>query len=302
MISPDATAVLEAWARSRMLRARIVTAVIIAAAFLSLLFAAPPPVFAAIAAIIMLGIGGWEAGQLGGFRQPVARWTFGGLLLLTGLAAAAALELTHPITPITPSTAGRDQTIPQLLIAPALLWLFLIGWLSRPTFGDQASVSWRVIKLAVLAVILGAAWLALSWLQRESAWLVVMLIVIIAAADTGAYFTGRHFGGPKLAPRISPGKTWSGVAGGMVSTVVISALASLILPGVPFSPLHAAGIALVLAGISIGGDLFISLLKRQQGIKDSSHLLPGHGGILDRIDSLGAALPFFALAVAYLSA
>ena len=299
MISPDATAVLEAWARSRMLRVRIVTAVIIAVVFLSLLFAAPPPVFAAIAALIMLGIGGWEAGQLGGFRQPVARWAFGGLLLLAGLAAAAALELTNPITPI---AAGHGQTIPQLLIAPALLWIFLIGWLSRPTFGDQASVSWRVIKLAVLAMILGAAWLALSWLQRESAWLVVMLIVIIAAADTGAYFTGRRFGGPKLAPRISPGKTWSGVVGGMASTVVISALASLILPSVPFSPLQAAGIALVLAGISIGGDLFISLLKRQQGIKDSSHLLPGHGGILDRIDSLGAALPFFALAVAYLSA
>lgn len=297
MISPDATAVSEALARSRMLRARIVTAVIIAALLLSLLFAAPPPIFTAAAAIVMLAIGGWEAGQLGGLRQPMARWTFGGLLLLTGLGAAAMLEL---ISPITLSTESRDQIIPQLLIAPALLWLVLIGWLSRPSLGDQASVTWRVIKLAVLAVVLGAAWLALSWLQRESAWLVVMLIVIIAAADTGAYFTGRHFGGPKLAPRISPGKTWSGVAGGMISTVVVSALASLILPGIPFSPLQAAGIALLLAGISIGGDLFISLLKRQQGIKDSSHLLPGHGGILDRIDSLGAALPFFALAVAYL--
>jgi len=281
-----------------MLKVRIVTAVIIAVAVLSLLFAAPPSLFAVVAAVIILGIGGWEAAQLAGLRQQASRYVFGGLLLLAGLVTGAAAELIMLQSVRIPSLA---LTTPQLLILPAVLWLLLIGWLSRPVFGSEPSASWRVIKLTVLAVILVAAWLALSWLQRESPWLVLMLIFIIAAADIGAFFTGRHFGGAKLAPRISPGKTWSGVAGGMTATVIVSTLASLILPTPTFSPLSIAAIALILAGISVGGDLFISLLKRQQGIKDSSHLLPGHGGILDRIDSLGAALPFFALAIAHLS-
>ncbi|MEN1729685.1 MAG: phosphatidate cytidylyltransferase [Pseudomonadota bacterium] len=146
-----------------------------------------------------------------------------------------------------------------------------------------------------------AAWLAIAWLQQQSPWLPVLLIIIIAAADVGAYFTGRSVGGPKLAPRISPGKTWSGVAGGIVAAFIITTIAVLVLPDSPFSPWLAGTIALGLAAISVGGDLFFSLLKRQRGIKDSSHLLPGHGGILDRIDSLGAALPFFALAVAHLA-
>lgn len=298
MILLVATVVSEALARSRMLKVRIVTAVIIAAVVLSLLFAAPPPLFALIAGLVVLGIGGWEAAQLAGLRGSIGRWLFGGLLLLAGLGAGATLGIVRADA-ATLSTTG--PSIPQLLIAPALLWLLLITWLSRPAFGNAPGSGWRLIKLAALAIVLLSAWLAVSWLQRESAWLVLMLIIIIAAADIGAYFTGRHFGGPKLAPRISPGKTWSGVAGGMSATVIVSALASLILPGIPFSPLQAAMIALILAGISIGGDLFISLLKRQQSIKDSSQLLPGHGGILDRIDSLGAALPFFALAVAHLS-
>ena len=277
-----------------MLKIRVVTAVIIATAFLTLLFTASPSLFSAVAAFIILGLGGWEAGQLAGLRQPINRWALGAVLLLIGVVAGAALGL---ITSNSTAIVGPEVTIPHLLIAPALLWLLLICWLSRPSFGAEATLAWLVTKLLVLAVILVSAWVALSWLQRESAWLVVMLIFIIAAADIGAYFTGRHFGGPKLAPRISPGKTWSGVAGGVVSTIIVSALASLALPEIPFSPVHAAAIALILAGISIGGDLFMSLLKRQQGIKDSSHLLPGHGGILDRIDSLAAALPFFALAL-----
>jgi phosphatidate cytidylyltransferase len=132
----------------------------------------------------------------------------------------------------------------------------------------------------------------------SSPWLVVMLLILIAAADTFAYFTGRHFGGPKLAPRISPGKTLSGAAGGLIGAMVLTALSAAALPDSPFTPLTGALLGLGLGMISIAGDLFISLLKRQRALKDTSALLPGHGGILDRFDSLVAALPFFALAVA----
>jgi len=275
-----------------------VTAVIIAAIVLSLLFIAPAPLFAVVAGVVILAVGGWEAAQLGGLTQPLLRWVFGALLLVTGLIVGVGLGLVDlPLPPF----PGFDWPLPRVLVVPALLWLLLIAWLLRPELGRRPGTGWRSVKLAVLSVVLLSAWLAVSWLQRESAWLVVQLIIIIAAADIGAYFVGRQIGGPKLAPRISPGKTWSGVGGGLVSTMIISAVASQLLPGSPFSWPEAAGVALLLAGISVGGDLFMSLLKRQQGVKDSSQLLPGHGGILDRIDSLGAALPFFVLAVAFLS-
>jgi phosphatidate cytidylyltransferase len=281
-----------------MLKVRIITAVMIAAIVLPLLFAAPAPLFAVIAGIVVLAVGGWEAAQLGGLTRPAARWSFAGLLLAVGLTMGASLGLYPWGGSLLPDVSS---SWPELLIVPVLLWPILMAWLLRPGLGGGPSPAWRAVKLLALAIILLAAWLALSWLQRASAWLVVMLILIIAAADIGAYFTGRHVGGPKLAPRISPGKTWSGVAGGMVATMIISALAGQLLPDSPFSWYEGAVIGLVLASISVGGDLFESLLKRQQGIKDSSQLLPGHGGILDRIDSLGAALPFFALAVAVLS-
>jgi phosphatidate cytidylyltransferase len=148
-----------------------------------------------------------------------------------------------------------------------------------------------------LGLILLGAWLAVVQLQMQSAWLIVWLLCVIGAADIGAYFTGRGIGGPKLAARISPGKTWSGAVGGVLAALLVAPLAAYGLPA-PLVSLSAPMLALVgvgLAVVSIGGDLFISLLKRQAGLKDSSDLLPGHGGLLDRLDSLGAALPFFAL-------
>ncbi|MEE4304200.1 MAG: phosphatidate cytidylyltransferase, partial [Wenzhouxiangella sp.] len=152
-------------------------------------------------------------------------------------------------------------------------------------------------KLVVLGGVLLAAWLGLSLLQSISPWLVFLLLVVIAAADTGAYFSGRHFGGAKLAPRISPGKTRAGALGGLLGAAVLTPLAGAIFPLNPFEPFTLAALAFGIAMISIGGDLYISLLKRQRGLKDTSALLPGHGGILDRFDSMSAAVPFFALAV-----
>ncbi len=281
-----------------MLKTRVITAVLIAAVVLSLLFGASPPVFATASALVLLGVGGWEAGRLGGLRAAASCWLFGAALFLLGSGIGLSAGL---ISSEIPGLSGLALSVPQLLVGPALLWLVLLCWLALPGFGRAQTPVWCSVKLLVLSIILISAWLALSWLHQRSPWLVLMLIIIIASADVGAYFTGRKFGGPKLAPRISPGKTWSGVAGGLFATVAVTTLFALALPYSPFPPLLAGAIAFILAWISIGGDLLMSLLKRQRGLKDSSQLLPGHGGILDRVDSLGAALPFFALAVAHLA-
>ncbi len=265
-----------------MLRTRVITAVIIATIGLLALFVLPTEWFSLFAAVVLLGVGGWEGARLGGLGNTAARWVFAIMLLATGLLFWFGLA---------------SAPVPDLFILGGLLWLVLLAWLGRPELGRENRAVWRLIKLASLGAILVIAWLALSWLQAESPWYVLLLMFIIAAADIGAYFTGKYFGGPKLAPRISPGKTWSGVAGGLVATVVITTLIVLWIPDSPFSPLTAGLVAFGLAIISIGGDLLISLFKRHRQLKDTSDLLPGHGGVLDRFDSLGAALPFFALAV-----
>jgi phosphatidate cytidylyltransferase len=118
------------------------------------------------------------------------------------------------------------------------------------------------------------------------------LLVIVWAADVGAYAIGRWLGRVKLAPKVSPGKTWEGVTGGVL-LAALAAWAAAVLLGLPAAPLIGLGIATALA--SVVGDLTVSMFKRNVGLKDSGTLLPGHGGVLDRIDSLTAAVPIFAL-------
>jgi phosphatidate cytidylyltransferase len=275
-----ANAVSADWDKSGVLRTRVLTALVIFAIGLIGLFALPPVGFAILAGAVLPLLGGWEAARLAGVDHPAGRWAFGIALGLTAfLIYRAAL--------------APDG----LLAAGCGLWLVNLAWLSVPARGRSPKPLMIAFKLAVLALVLLVAWLALVQLQALSPWLVLLLFVIIAAADTGAYFSGRHFGGARLAPTISPGKTRAGALGGLAAAIILTPLAAQILPDIPFSVLAAMLLAFLLALISIGGDLFISLLKRQRGLKDTSSLLPGHGGILDRFDSMSAVLPFFTLAV-----
>ena len=123
------------------------------------------------------------------------------------------------------------------------------------------------------------------------------MLLIVWAADTGAYFAGRTFGKRKLAPHISPGKTIAGLFGGLITAPLVALLAVHLMPIAGIEPAILIPLVLVTALVSVGGDLLISLHKRTSGHKDSGKLLPGHGGILDRVDSLLAAAPFFALGV-----
>jgi phosphatidate cytidylyltransferase len=150
-------------------------------------------------------------------------------------------------------------------------------------------------------IVLLAAWVAIVALHARSPWLVLAAMAIVWIADIAAYFAGRRFGRRKLAPAISPGKTWEGVWGALGAVAVYALVLAAAAPAamVPAGP--AATLALVaflplVAAISVVGDLYESLLKRQAGVKDSGALLPGHGGVLDRVDALLAAMPFAALA------
>ncbi len=267
-----------------MLKTRITTALILVLIVLAALFGLPAPGFTVLVAAIVLGIGGWETATLAGLHHPLGRAAWILSLLLLGAGAIGVLH--QPDGPL------------WLFGLSCLLWLLLLGWLGRYSLGLRGSRHFQLPKLLVGGLILLPAFAALAWLQFQDPWLVLFPIAVVATADISAYFTGRALGGPKLAPVISPGKTWSGAGGGLVGAGVLAALAAAGLNALPLTQTAALMTGLLLAAVSIGGDLLISLLKRHRGLKDTSALLPGHGGLLDRIDGLCAALPFFAWVLA----
>jgi len=160
-----------------------------------------------------------------------------------------------------------------------------------------------MLKLAAGTLAIVPAWAALGLIHAQpphgNRWL-LLAFLMVWAADTGAYFVGRRFGRRKLSPRISPNKTVEGLLGGLGAGLVV-ALVGAPLAGATVAQLPAVALVAVCAvGFSVIGDLFESLLKRHVGVKDSGHLMPGHGGMLDRIDGVIAAMPVFALGKAWL--
>lgn len=274
-----------------MLKSRVFTALVLAAIALSAIFLLPPNAFTPLLAAILLGIGGWESAALAGLNHTSGR--IGWIIFLLFCGAGLIVLLHLPIA------------IPLLFGLATLGWCVLLLWLRHADWGRAQSHRFQFRKLMIGGLILLPAFAAISWLQFTNPWLVLAVILVIAAADIGAFFTGRQFGGPKLASQISPGKTWSGAIGGIVLASIVFVLVNWLLPNMPFvlEPVHwlRLGLALLIGGVlallSIGGDLTISLMKRQRGLKDTSGLLPGHGGLLDRFDSLAAATPAFALIV-----
>ncbi len=236
-------------------------------------------------------IGALEWGALAGYAVA------GRALLFAAILVTAALLLFWP-------TFGFAQGWPARVVlavcgAATLFWVLVVPpWLVRRWRATSPLVSGLVGWL-----VLVAAWMALVELQAQSPWRVLAAMAVVWIADTAAYFSGRAFGRHKLAPEISPGKTWEGVAGGLLAVAVYAA-ALLAWSGsqghgdVP--PLLWIVLAVAVAALSVCGDLFESLLKRQHGVKDSGHILPGHGGVLDRVDALLAAMPPFALAAVVL--
>lgn len=266
-----------------MLKSRVLTSLVLATVVLAALLLLSPLALTLVLAVIFFVVGGWESSALAGLRQPLAILAW---VLVLALAGAGLIYLLHL----------PDAGLPVFGAASAG-WLLLSFWLLAPGFGRPRADEFQPFKLLLLGAILASGFAAISWLHALDPHWVIYLILVVAAADIGAFFTGSRVGGPKLAPRISPGKTWSGVGGGLAGGVLVAAIAAGPF-ALPLSPIQAALVAVAVVAVSIFGDLTISLMKRHRQLKDTSALLPGHGGLLDRLDSLGAAAPVFALAVA----
>lgn len=255
-----------------MLRTRVITAFALLFGVLFGLFYLPGLYWGWLT-LGVIAIGAWEWGGFASYRG-FGRWTYLALTIVLGLAF---LFLKIPVEPAYPVAVGFWL----LLVLP---WL-LLGWKVRHPH-VLGLVGW---------LVLFPTWFALMDFHAMRPALLFGLMAVVAVADIGAYFSGRAFGKHKLAPSISPGKTWEGVLGGLLG-VALYGLLWLLLERELNVPFPGFFLLLAMASISVVGDLFESWLKRQAGLKDSGHILPGHGGVLDRIDALTAALPLAASA------
>ncbi len=273
-----------------MLGQRVATAVVLLLLLLpALLSEAHAPLYAI--ALVFIAAGAWEWSRLNGYPGLPA--------LLSGATCAIACALAW--------VAGLpEQRLPGLWAGAALLWLAGGVWLLR-----AGAVSWRSlarpVRLAAGLLILLLAWLAVAQARAVGIHFLLSVLVLVWAADICAYFAGRAWGGRwfkrRLAPTISPGKSWEGVAGAVIGVVALAWTWAEVESGWPrHSPslyvrLFEAGqwlwlpALMWLTGMSVVGDLVESLVKRAAAVKDSSQLLPGHGGVLDRLDALLPTLP-----------
>jgi phosphatidate cytidylyltransferase len=234
----------------------------------------------------------------------LAGWEWGALVPLSGLPARTAYLLSIAVVLMALWAIAQQEWLVDLVLTLALLWwLFTLFWITRPDWGSSPAVSHVIGKFMLGLGLFGSTWLAMVVLHgrpdQGPVW-VLYLLVLVWIADSGAYFSGRLWGKAKLAPRVSPGKTWAGVYGALVATGLFAAGFALYNG---FSGFDLAGfvvICVITVMFSIVGDLLESLLKRQQDVKDSGNLIPGHGGLLDRIDSLLAAAPLFAFGMRWL--
>jgi phosphatidate cytidylyltransferase len=269
-----------------MLKQRIITALALLAILLPALFASKPEWFMALALLLMC-LAAWEWGQLNGYSKT-ASWPVA-LACLVLCALAWQFGLPYLNTPMVWVLSGSAW----VLIGALLVRRGVTGWPHIP--------QWLRIAGGVLALAL--AWLAVARARVMGINFLLSILVLVWAADVFAYFAGKAFGRRKLAPAISPGKSWEGVWGGMLGVLVLSAawvwgdgyyqasVASLYTRLVAPGWLLLVVAALFLSSMSVVGDLVESLVKRSAGAKDSSNLLPGHGGVLDRVDALLPTLP-----------
>ncbi len=277
-----------------MLRTRIITAAALLAVLLPSLFFASAFVFAGVAGAFGCA-GMWEWARLAG-QKPVAALGWAALWLIVAAGTLSRMTL----------GSGSHLGLDGAFVAAALVWaVLLLSSLPRAALPKPLAVPHI---LAVLGfVVMFAAWLALLRARQAGAGFLLSVLLVAWVADVAAYFGGRAFGRRKLAPRISPGKTWAGVYAALLAVLAYGLLCSLV-PALSdtllaridrmFGMAAMLGCAALFLALSIMGDLFESLLKRHAGVKDSSALLPGHGGVLDRVDAL---LPLLPVAILFLA-
>ena len=257
------------------LRQRVGTGLLLAALVIVVLLGMPPAVAVAVV-MVVVAAGAWEWAGFAGIASQAGRIAYAAAVML---AIAAAWRI-----------AVADSAMIAFLSLAAAWWIAAVAWLvlAPASGGPRAAGIVGFVVLVPAALGLGK----LAELAPNGQVLLLFLLVLIAAADIGAYFGGRRFGRRKLAPRVSPNKTWEGFWSGVAAAGCAAVIGGWLL-GEPLLPWVAVCVAVALA--SVVGDLVESMFKRQAGLKDSSSLLPGHGGVLDRLDSLSAAGPMFLL-------
>ena len=266
-----------------MLKQRVLTALLLLPLVMAAIFALPPQWFLVFIAVILLG-GSWEYTRMAGLSGHAGGYLL--VLLQTLILVMLFIYRTH-----------WDSGILVYISIACAAWLLIFLRLPLYRPGAHPDSTYRVVSFATAIASVTTGWFAISWIrtQPDGSWLILLLLLIVWAADTGAYFAGKTFGKRKLAPQISPGKTRAGLLGGLIAAPLMALLAASLMPLATIESSGLILLSLVTTLASVGGDLVISLHKRTSGIKDSGSLLPGHGGILDRLDSLLAAAPFFAL-------
>jgi len=264
-----------------MLRTRVITAILLVTGLLLTVFLASQQVWAIVTlGISLLAVTEWaNLIKLNRTQSgiSVAITTFVGISLLSSATALAPYQ---------------SYIKSGLLSLSALFWVVMAPvWLSQ-----RKSCQHRLMMSVLGVLLISATWIALVDLHTINPWLLIGVIATVSLADSAAYFAGKRFGRHKLAPNISPGKTWEGVLGALAA---VTAYGSLLCYYQHFSLWLVVALWLVVM-FSIMGDLIESLMKRQAGLKDSGQLLPGHGGILDRIDGFIPTLPMILLAISLL--
>lgn len=265
-----------------MLKQRIITGLILAPLVLGGVFFLGPQHFSWFIAFV-LALAGWEWANLSSFTTQIFRVTF-------GMLVAAILLVLMPDLSVT------------LVLTLSVAW-WILATILVMTYPDSSKF-WKnpVISILIGFVVMLPMWKALVFIREadftpiasfNSLLIILYILLVVWAADVGAYFSGKAWGKAKLAPKVSPGKSWAGAWGGLSATLLLSLLAASWLEFNLIQTLQLLVITAITAAVSIIGDLTESMFKRTRGIKDSSNLLPGHGGILDRIDSLLAAIPVF---------
>lgn len=265
-----------------MLKQRVITACVLLLILALVLFVLPFNGFLEAISLLLV-VAAWEWANMAGLCKTWQR------LMYAGMFAVLFFVLMHL------ELQQWASVITGILFLAVFGWLLALFAVWRYPVNKGWQQTWLLLLIGLW--LLAPAWLGLQLLQPAvmRSGLIWLVIAVIAAADIGAYFSGKRFGRHKLAVHVSPGKTWEGFWGGMSASAVLAIVIALVmnLHGMHFFFFVVAMV--LVAAASVLGDLFESMVKRERGIKDSSQLLPGHGGVLDRIDGWTAAVPLFAL-------
>lgn len=265
-----------------MLKSRIITAVVLLVLFAADLASASVDVFALSLAFVVAA-SAWEWGRMCGIKDETVQTAF---VSVVGLLSLIVLYLPYNVD------ATRWVFLAAFLFWASVPAMFYLAPRLEPITHVREMLLLTGVFIFIVSVL--AIQDLRSYLPAASSWLLLYAMSIVWLMDIGAYFSGRRFGANKLAPAISPGKTWEGVYGGLAVTAIVMIVILIIAPWAPDNRLKLVIATTFAAAASVIGDLYESRIKRAANMKDSSQLLPGHGGVLDRIDGVLAALPVFA--------